>query len=135
MINRTASKVHDIKKSLPEEYGIEVLDSEELVNLAEPVTLAVSCIPADKPIEAQLLKYLETLLAKGSENSHGVTPTLLEAAYKPRVTPIMELAQDKFKWTVVPGVEMLVHQGERQFELHTGFKAPYRVIYDAVVAE
>lgn len=135
MINRTASKVHDIKKSLPEEYGIEVLDSEELVNLADPVTLAVSCIPADKPIEAQLLKYLETLLAKGSENSHGVTPTLLEAAYKPRVTPIMELAQDKFKWTVVPGVEMLVHQGERQFELHTGFKAPYRVIYDAVVAE
>lgn len=135
MLNRTASKIHDIKNSLPKEYNIEVLDTDEAVNQAEPVSLAMSCIPADHPIEETLLARLKTLLRAAREANLAVTPTLLEAAYKPRVTPIMELADKKFLWTVIPGVEMLVYQGEKQFELHTGFLAPYRVVYDAVVAE
>lgn len=134
LLNRTASKAHDIQKAFPGHFGITVLDSDELVQRACPVTLAVSCIPVDRPIEEQLMGRLDTLLQAAKNNSLGLVPALLDAAYKPRQTPIMAAAK-QYSWTVVPGVEMLVHQGEAQFEIHTGFRAPYREIYEAVVAE
>ncbi|KAK6456711.1 pentafunctional arom polypeptide, shikimate 5-dehydrogenase [Scheffersomyces xylosifermentans] len=136
MVNRTVSKVHEIRDSFPAEFGIEVLETVEEVNSSEPVSLVVSCIPADKPIEEQLLSNIESLLSRGREAKQGgFTPYLLDASYKPRETPLMKIASEKYQWNVVPGVEMLINQGERQFELHTGFTAPYKVIYDAVVNE
>lgn len=97
--------------------------------------LAVSCIPADKPLDSDVLKKIERILSNGSEQVAGFKPTLLEASYKPRVTPIMKLAEEQYKWKVIPGVEMLVNQGDRQFKLHTGFSAPYEIIHRAVVEE
>lgn len=134
MANRTASKLHDIKKELPADYNIEVLDTDEQVDAAEPVSLIVSCVPADRPIDEHLLNKLEKMLYRGKQQEKGgFNPTLLDAAYKPRVTPVMRIADEKFEWTVIPGVEMLVNQGERQFQIHTHFTPPYKVIYDAVV--
>ena len=47
----------------------------------------------------------------------------------------MKLTEEQYKWKVIPGVEMLVNQGDRQFKLHTGFTAPYEIIHRAVVEE
>lgn len=136
MLNRTVSKVKDIKDSLPKEFNIEVMETLEDIKASDPVTLAVSCVPADKPLDAELQTKIEQVLQKAtSVADSSIQPFLLEAAYKPRVTSIMELAQSKYNWNVVPGVEMLIHQGEHQFFLHTGFKAPYRTIYNAVLEE
>lgn len=135
MVNRTASKLHDLKKSMPSELNIVVLENEEQAVAAESVALAVSCVPADRPIDEGLLALLERVLHTGSAEKSGFTPTLVEAAYKPRETPVMRLASEKYGWLVVPGVEMLVNQGERQFEIHTGFVPPYRAIHAAVVEE
>ncbi|KAK6465832.1 pentafunctional arom polypeptide, shikimate 5-dehydrogenase [Scheffersomyces coipomensis] len=136
MINRTASKIHEIKNSFPKEYNIEILETVEEVEEAEAVSLVVSCVPADKPMDEALLNKLERLLYHGStQQSGGFTPTLIEATYKPRLTPVMRIAQEKFQWSVIPGVEMLVNQGEKQFQLQTGSTPPYKVIHDAVVAE
>ena len=44
---------------------------------------------------------------------------LLEMAYKPSVTPLMELAQ-KYAWKTIPGLEVLAAQGLYQFEAWTG---------------
>lgn len=134
MANRTASKVHEIKAALPEEYNIEVLETIEQVEAAKPVSLIVSCVPADRPLDDMLLNKLERMLLHGMQQKNGgFHPTLLDAAYKPRLTPVMRIAEEKFEWTVIPGVEMLVNQGERQFQIHTHFTPPYKVIYDAVV--
>lgn len=134
MVNRTASKLHDIKSLLPADFNIEVLETVEQVEAAEPVSLIVSCVPADRPLDPELLNKLERMLHHGIQHKKGgFNPTLLDAAYKPRVTPIMRIAEEKFEWTVVPGVEMLVNQGLLQFRIHTGFTPPFKVVYDAVV--
>ncbi|EGW30733.1 uncharacterized protein SPAPADRAFT_142469 [Spathaspora passalidarum NRRL Y-27907] len=135
-VNRTSSKLHEIKESFPSDYNIEILETKEQVDASEPVSLVVSCVPATSELDKDLLVKIEALLLKGSESKQGgFVPNLLEAAYKPRVTPVMKLAQDKYEWNVIPGVEMLVNQGERQFKIHTGFNAPYKTIHEAVVAE
>lgn len=134
MINRTSSKLFEIKDLLPKDFNIEVLETIEQVESASPVSLIVSCVPADKPLDDGLLNKLERVLYHGMQHKQGgFNPILLDAAYKPRVTPVMKIAQEKFEWTVVPGVEMLVNQGVLQFRIHTGLTPPYRVVYDAVV--
>lgn len=130
MMNRTTSKLDAIKESFPASYNIEVVESADAVDAA----VIVSCIPADKPIDDELLGKIERVLNAGLKLDVGFKPTLLEAAYKPRVTPVMKVAE-KFRWQTVPGVEMLVNQGVKQFRVHTGFGAPYERVHDAVVME
>lgn len=135
MINRTSSKLVDIKKSFPEDYNIEILETSEMVAKAEAISLIVSCVPADKPLDSSISEKIDKILELGAEKKIGdFTPRLLDAAYKPLVTPMMEIAKQK-SWDVIPGVEMLVNQGEKQFEIHTGVLPPYKVIHDAVVKE
>ncbi|KAG7192418.1 3-dehydroquinate dehydratase (3-dehydroquinase) [Scheffersomyces spartinae] len=131
MMNRTISKLEELKASLPFD-NLEILDSAEQV-VDSNISLIVSCVPADKPLDDSLLDNLERVLQQGK--CEVFKPTLLEAAYKPTVTPIMRIAQDKYEWNVIPGVEMLVNQGEKQFQLHTGTNPPYNTIHEAVVNE
>lgn len=135
MANRTSSKLHELKDSLPKEYNIEIIETVEQADEVE-ASLIVSCVPADKPMDEVLLNKLERILYHGSIHKHGdFTPTLLEATYKPRLTPVMRIALEKFNWNVIPGVEMLVNQGVEQFKIHTGFIPPYKVVHHAVVTE
>lgn len=134
MLNRTTEKLQKLKSEFSEEYKIVVVESaEQTESIKEQVSVAVSCVPADKPLDPELLNKLERLLAKGTNSSF--KPTLLDAAYKPSVTPIMKLARDKFNWNIVPGAEMLVHQGVEQFSKWTGAKPPFKAIFDAVTQE
>lgn len=134
MVNRTASKLYDIKKTLPENFNIEILETAEQVNAADPVSLIVSCVPADKPLDSELVDKIETVLHHGKQQKGSFAPTLIDAAYKPLFTPVMRIAEEKFGWAVIPGVEMLVNQGVMQFRKHTNFSPPYKVVRDAVVS-
>ncbi|EDK47592.1 pentafunctional AROM polypeptide [Lodderomyces elongisporus NRRL YB-4239] len=131
LLNRTESKLQDLVDSFPD-YDLEILLEKNASSVS--IGLVVSCVPGDKPLDETLMKKLDGVLSnnKGDKQTR---PLLLEAAYKPRVTPIMELAKEKYDWTVIPGVEMLVNQGEAQFKLHTGYTAPYKVIHSAVLNE
>lgn len=131
LINRTISKIRDLKKAFPSEYNITIVETgDEVTQSKYNFGLAVSCIPGDNALEESLLSRIERALNKGKNSSF--VPTLLEAAYKPSVTPVMKLAQDKYQWQTVPGSQMLVHQGVAQFEIWTGLKAPFKAIFDAV---
>ena len=112
LLNRTPEKLQELVKDFSE-FGVEILDASK----AQGVDVAVSCVPGDKPIAPEVLSQLESVFKqhKGS---------LLEAAYKPSVTPIMELAS-QYGWETIPGLEMLVNQGVEQFKLWTGLDAPY----------
>lgn len=131
LANRTTSKLTPLMESYPEEYNIVLLESRsEIKSIAQDVSVAVSCIPGDKPLDDELLSKLERFFSKASNSIF--KPTLLDAAYKPSITPIMRLAHDKYNWQTVPGAQMLVHQGVAQFDRWTGFRAPYQRIFDAV---
>ena len=133
MINRTSEKLHDVKSNFPEEYNIVVVESaEQLDAINDEISVAVSCVPADKPLDSELLNKLERFLAKGTGS---LKPTLLDAAYKPTVTPVMRIARDKYYWNIVPGAEMLVHQGVEQFSRWTHHKPPFKAIFEAVTNE
>lgn len=134
VINRTVSKSIELKDSFPQEYNITVAETaEQIENINERVGIAVSCVPADKALDNELLAKLERFLCRA--NRGFFVPTLLEAAYKPSVTPVMRLAHDKYQWQVVPGKELLVHQGVAQFEIWTGMKAPFQTIFDTVTKD
>lgn len=136
MLNRTTSKIIEVQKSFPSEYNIVVLDTIEDVEKSQPVSLVVSCVPADKPLDEVLAAKVSVALKKGAAQESGdFTPRLLDAAYKPRITPMMNLASEKYNWSVIRGVEMLVNQGETQFYIHTGVWPPYSAIHAAVLAE
>lgn len=124
MINRTASKVQEVKDSMPFDQ-LKVVNTEEEANAIENVAVVVSCVPLGLPIDDLVMAKITAVL----KHSLGA---LLEASYKPPVTPMMKLAEEH-GWKVIPGAEMLVNQGDRQFELHTGYKPNYQIIHDAVV--
>jgi pentafunctional AROM polypeptide len=132
--NRTTSKLPPIKDQFPADFGIEILETEEDTKNADPVNIVVNCVPGDKPLDPALIVKLEILLAKGAAEKEraGFVPKLLDAAYKPRITPIMELANSRYGWDVIPGEEMLVNQGVAQFKIWTGLNPPYVEILNAV---
>ena len=134
IINRTVSKSIALKDSFPKEYNIVAVEtSEEVDTIEERIGVAVSCVPADKPLDSGLLSKVERFLHKGARSSF--VPTLLEAAYKPSITPIMTLARDKYQWQVIPGTQLLVHQGVAQFKIWTGVSAPFQAIFEAVTRD
>ncbi|HVH85098.1 MAG TPA: hypothetical protein VM912_00110, partial [Terriglobales bacterium] len=66
------------------------------------------------------------------EESELQTRFLLEMIYNPAETKLMKMARAK-GIQVIPGSEMLVHQGARQFEIWTGKPAPIEEMHRAVL--
>lgn len=129
VLNRTVSKLVDIKNSFSEDYNIEIIASLEDANAAEAVSIIVNCIPSDRPTDSFILECYNAILAK--QNAHSFSPVLLEAAYKPLETQIMTIAA-KFGWKTIPGTSLLVNQGIAQFRIWNGLAPSYERALDAV---
>jgi pentafunctional AROM polypeptide len=67
---------------------------------------------------------LTALFSKAKTVESAGQSVLLEMAYKPPVTALIELAQGA-GWKTVNGLEVLVGQGVHQFEYWTGIKPFY----------
>ncbi|BFZ57540.1 3-dehydroquinate dehydratase (3-dehydroquinase) [Savitreella phatthalungensis] len=91
---------------------------------ADSVSCIVSTVPADGQIDGAIRAALDTALSRSG--------VLLEMAYKPRITAIMQLAEQS-GWRTVPGVEALVQQGILQFKLWTGYTLPENFARAAVL--
>lgn len=131
LVNRSTQSMVKLKESFPSEYNIHLINTiEEAEGVRDSISVAVSCIPADKPLPDELISKVERFLSKGTRVSF--IPTLLDAAYKPSVTPLMRLASSKYQWNIVPGAQMLVHQGVAQFEIWTSMKPPFHAIFEEV---
>ncbi|CAL9738274.1 pentafunctional AROM polypeptide [Monosporozyma servazzii] len=134
IVNRSVDNMVTLKKSFPAEYNLHLINTiEEADNVKENISVVVSCVPADKPLADELVGKVERFLSRGARKSF--VPTLLDAAYKPSVTPLMKLASDKYQWNTVPGAQMLVHQGVAQFEKWTCVKPPFKAIFDEVTKD
>jgi pentafunctional AROM polypeptide len=96
--------------SFPAEFNIipltEVTAAEKMLDVPR---VAIGTIPADKPIEQNIREILATLLRHPKANTFQQR-TLLEMAYKPSQTALMQMAKDA-GWLVIPGLEVLSAQG------------------------
>jgi pentafunctional AROM polypeptide len=143
LLGRNTAKMEALKSVFPEEYDLRIITGAEYVkNLEKIPTVAIGTIPADQPIDPSIRETLCHLFdaAKSQQSSAekqkdelpiGTLPPggkriLLEMAYKPPVTALIQLARDA-EWETVNGLEVLVGQGVWQFEYWTGIKPLYAV--------
>lgn len=100
----------------------EVADSfssgVHLVHLTDPnqcpednsPDVIISTIPADRPIDPSMREIITQLISRRPSSSH--PRVVLDMAYKPSVTPLMQLAMDANRgWVTIPGLEVLAAQG------------------------
>ena len=142
LVGRNKSKLADLTASFSEEYNVQILSSvqeAQTIPASSHPVVAIGTIPGDSPIDAAMREILSAIFQVGASasNSAGVTAgnegkVLLEMAYKPTVTALMELAGQS-GWRTVPGLEPLVGQGVHQFRLWTGIMPLYRVSREAVM--
>lgn len=138
LIGRSPEKLKDVVYGFPGDYNVQALTRIEDVNNVRntPVT-AIGTIPADKPIDETVQQILASLFAAPGHTDGNVKEkrkVLLEMAYKPRVTKLMEMAQ-RSGWTVVPGLEALTAQGVEQFRLWTDIGVEYELARRAVLGD
>lgn len=128
ILNRTTSKAEKICHEFPSCFNIKpIVDSKDIESVSSLVAV-MSCIPAQHPIDKELLTKIKDLMSKAKFGAHY---TLLDAAYKPEITPIMQLATS-LGWNTIPGKEMLLYQGVEQFWLWLGTAAPLDVARRAI---
>lgn len=115
VVGRDPSKLQSMISTFPTSYNIRIVEGNEKLDTVPHI--AIGTIPGDRPIEGGMretvchmfehAQEIDTAGVKTGDNSRRV---LLEMAYKPSVTPLMQLASDA-GWTTIPGLEVLVGQG------------------------
>ena len=138
LVARSPAKLAAVVESFPAEYDLRILASvEDVGGLSTIPDVAIGTIPADRPIEQNVRELLCQLLHANdkdkdhqedarNESAPQTQRTLLEMAYKPRVTALMQLAQDA-GWVTVPGLEALAAQG--LYQVRSLFVVPPRTSY------
>ena len=110
IVSRTPTKLAAMIATFPVEFNIiplsEVEAAEKITNVPR---VAIGTIPADKPIEQNMREILATLL-RHPDAEVDKQRTLLEMAYKPSQTALMQMANDA-GWLTIPGLEVLSAQG------------------------
>jgi pentafunctional AROM polypeptide len=145
LLGRSPAKLEKLVEDFPQSYDIRILKSENADKLEKIPTVAIGTIPADQPIDPTIRETLCNIFSRAAshdadiKNSIGPDGTvplgalpaggkriLLEMAYKPAVTSLIQLATDS-GWKTVNGLEVLVGQGVRQFEYWTGIVPLYSI--------
>lgn len=120
MVGRTASKLEGMVSTFPTNYNIQVVDNQSQLDSVPRV--AIGTIPADKPIDPSMRETLCRMFEQAQQADGTVIGksvdeknprVLLEMAYKPSVTALMQLASDA-GWKTIPGLEVLTGQGVNQ---------------------
>ncbi|KAF2634460.1 Pentafunctional AroM protein [Massarina eburnea CBS 473.64] len=144
LLGRNAEKMQTLAEDFPTSYDLRVIPSPSYISKLEKIpTVAIGTIPADQAIDPAIRETLCELFEKASservdaEVPIGSLPPggkriLLEMAYKPPVTALIQLGRDS-GWETVNGLEVLVGQGVWQFEYWTGISPLYNVARNAVM--
>jgi pentafunctional AROM polypeptide len=110
IVGRDAHKVKNLALEFPNNYNIHTITKQaEASELAQAPSVIISTIPADQPIDDAVRGIVSTLLSLTAASS--VQRVLLEMAYKPRHTQIMQMAESTSEWATIPGLEVLASQG------------------------
>ncbi|KAK4987745.1 3-dehydroquinate dehydratase (3-dehydroquinase) [Elasticomyces elasticus] len=143
LVGRNKVKMQALGSSFSDDYQIRALSEEadiQTLSLEQLPSVAIGTIPGDSPLEPVmrniLVKIFETSATTGVPDGIGgmKARVLLEMAYKPRFTKLMQLAEES-GWKTVPGLEALVGQGVHQFKHWTDITPLYSTARKAVMGE
>ncbi|KAI1139747.1 Pentafunctional AroM protein [Hypoxylon sp. FL0543] len=130
VVARNPNAAATLRSSFPSDFKIEQVDEASQVHNLPNVI--ISTIPADRPVERSMLDLIGSVLRQPKHNE-GLR-VLLEMAYKPRRTPLMEMAENS-GWATIPGLEVLASQGYYQFQLWTGIVPLFSDVRKAVLGD
>ncbi|TVY15414.1 Pentafunctional AROM polypeptide [Lachnellula arida] len=133
IVSRTPSKLASMISEFPPEFNIVPLTLSGAEALTEVPHVAIGTIPADRPIEQNMREVLASIIRHPKADTTRQR-TLLEMAYKPSTTALMQMASDA-GWVTIPGLEVLSAQGWYQFQKWTGIKPLYEDARAAVLGE
>ncbi|KAI2617372.1 Pentafunctional AroM protein [Hypoxylon sp. NC1633] len=128
IVARNPNAASSLRSSFPSTFQLEQVQEASQIRYLPNVI--ISTVPADKPIEKSTWELLGSVLRQ-PKHSDGLR-VLLEMAYKPRRTPLMELAENS-GWTTIPGLEVLASQGYYQFQLWTDIVPLFSDVRTAVL--
>lgn len=126
VVNRTASKIKALTDDMPG-MNIRSIESMDDVTGLDPVPIvAVGTVPAT--MHSDLLDMAERIMRNAP------CGVLLDMAYRPRLTPLIQRAQSA-GWDTISGVDALVEQGLEQFRIWTGCDVPGNVAFSVIADE
>lgn len=106
--------------------GVRALTNGDLAGAVARADLLVNATPVGQAPDTEGCPLLATVALHGGL-------TVFDLVYRPRVTPLLALAL-RAGCPTVEGVDMLVEQGVRSFELWTGRPAPVEAMREAAQA-
>ena len=116
IVGRSPEKLRALIDTYPQTYRLQILASRaEVEALEHSPNVAISTIPADKPIDPSLHALLRQLFLLSSGDTQQ-RRLFLDMAYQPATTPLMEMAA-QMGWDTIPGLEVLAGQGFYQVRL------------------
>jgi shikimate-5-dehydrogenase len=126
IVNRTRHKAEELAARLPglNVHIYETLEEASSAGVGE-IRTVVACVPADDLPEEKIPAGLF------SESKTGI---LVEMAYRPQVTGMMQAAGRHPGWKIYRGIDVLEEQAYAQFELWTSKPAPIKVMREAMRA-
>lgn len=110
LFNRTRPNADKIVASFPQEYNIVPLTSLDSFP-GEPPLAIISTIPAQGTATQYLPNPDAGVVVPDSVLSREEGGVLIDVAYKPKITPLIHLAEHMPGWKGVPGIQMLLEQG------------------------
>jgi len=128
LYNRTLANAQAVKDNFPANFNITVIDS--LVDLPGVPTIVVSTVPGESlsSVKGQGI-YVEPGVFAATD---GVA---IDLAYKPYDTGLRRATEGRQGWKFIGGIDILLLQGYRQFELWTGKRAPKTKIREIVMPQ
>ncbi|KAI0275856.1 EPSP synthase-domain-containing protein [Russula aff. rugulosa BPL654] len=126
LFNRTRRSAEELVHAIPGAH-VELLDTLDVTSIqGPPPSVIVSTVPASA-----------TTTEKGGVAADSLRGVVVDMAYRPAETPLLKLAKTAAaagrKWSSVMGIEVLLEQGYKQFELWTGRKCPRRAVAKTVL--
>lgn len=110
VVGRDADKVKIMSSAFPVDFNIiSVPTLEQVQDVPLSPSVMISTIPADRPIDERVQRIVSAMAS--SEAVGSGTRALLEMAYKPRHTQLMQIVEDVGGWITIPGLEVLASQG------------------------
>lgn len=119
LLGRNKRKIDELASGFPSNYNLIVVDAsagpEAAMTLFGKEGLpktAIGTIPGNVPMDSGIKAVLEAMFAAEPMR----TGVLLEMAYKPARTALIEMAENVGGWKTIQGLETLTTQGLWQFE-------------------
>ena len=120
--SRIESLARDFKKKHRPIHSLLIGDLDR--KLMETIDIIINTTPVGMSPDIDVMPLREDLVMQRH--------TVFDIVYTPLMTKLLTVAREK-KCTLVNGIDMLLFQGVRQFELWTGIPAPVDAISSAII--